>query len=149
MADKKELRVFLSEEAQGAGLTFERPRSGDAGFDLRALESVVLPAGAQMLVSTGIKVAIPDGYVGLVKDRSSMALKQIYTHAGVIDASYRGEVKVVLSNGGETSFQIERGDRIAQLVVVPCLTGMTRVASEADLGETPRGQSGFGSTGRK
>ncbi len=137
---------FFVDSSRGAA--FEAPRSGDAGFDLRACENMLIEAGKQVLVPTGVKVAIPEGYVGLVRDRSSMALKRIYTHAGVIDAGYRGEIKVVISNAGEASYHIEQGAKIAQMVVVPCLIAAQQVASEDLLGVTERAQGGFGSTGK-
>jgi dUTP pyrophosphatase len=140
--DDPDLQVHLS-----AGADFQAPRSGDAGFDLRALEDAVINPNEQLLVATGVRVAIPQGWVGIVKDRSSMALKQIYTHAGVIDAAYRGEVKIVLSNAGATPYVIEKGAKIAQMVVVPCLTKCVTVENIEDLGETERGAGGFGSTG--
>lgn len=142
------LRFFLSPEAAARGVTFSVPRAGDAGFDLRSAESVSIAPGAQILLSTGLFIAVPDGYVAIVKDRSSMALRRIYTHAGVIDASYRGEVKIVLSNGGESPYVVAVGDKIAQLLVVPCLTDCAGAESLAALGDTERGCGGFGSTGK-
>lgn len=142
------LRFYLSAEAKTAGIELHAPRSGDAGFDLRSLEDMVLPPGEQIVVPTGLKIAVPPGWVGIVKDRSSMALKRIYSHAGVIDASYRGEVRIVLSNAGSGSYHIERGAKIAQLVVVPHMSGCEEVSSEAELGDTARGAGGFGSTGK-
>lgn len=143
------LKFFLSPEAKAKGITFEVPKQGDAGFDIRAALNTVVPANGQVLVSTGLKLAIPQGWVGIVKDRSSMALKRIYTHAGVIDAAYRGEVKIVMSNGGDTNFHIEQGAKIAQLVLVQHMSAsLIEVQCEAELGETERGAGGFGSTGR-
>lgn len=141
------LQFFLDPEVKEQGVRFEAPRSGDAGFDLRAAESLVIEAGQQVLVSTGLKVAIPGGYVGLIRDRSSMAVKRVYSHAGVIDAGYRGEVKIVLSNHGSEGYQIEQGAKIAQMIVVPCLDGLIEVLAEEKLGSTERGEGGFGSTG--
>lgn len=142
------LRYYLDPAVRARGIDFNAPRAGDAGFDLRAAEDTLIPSGAQDIVPTGLKIAVPDGYVGIVKDRSSMASKRIYTHAGVIDAGYRGEVRIVLSNHSERSFQIQAGDKIAQLVIVPCETAAEEAASEEDLGSTERGHGGFGSTGR-
>lgn len=142
------LRYHLDPRLKEKGIRFEPPRAGDAGFDLRASDDLILEAGKQALVPTGLKIAVPPGYVAIVKDRSSMASKRIYTHAGVIDAGYRGEVKIVISNHSEHSFQIQAGDKIAQMVVVPCLVEGEEVSSEAALGDTERGAGGFGSTGR-
>lgn len=143
------VKFFLDPALEASGIRFEPPREGDAGFDLRASKELLIPAGGQVLVPTGIKMAIPPGFVGLVRDRSSMALARVYTHAGVIDAGYRGEVKVVLSNGGTEPYHVQAGDKIAQMVVVPCLTNCQVLRDEADLGVTERGEGGFGSTGRR
>lgn len=122
-----------------------KPREGDAGYDLRSMEEVTIWPGIQQIIKTGIRVEIPAGYVGLVKDRSSMASKQIYTHGGVIDSVYRGEVKVLLANHGNMPHQIRKGDKIAQLLIVPVLTLETERVLV--LSDTIRGESGFGSTG--
>ena len=143
-----ELQWYLSPEAAALEQPFGSPRRGDAGFDLRAVTSVVIPAGGQVTVGTGIHLAIPEGWVGFVKDRSSMALKRVLTHGGVIDASYRGELKIILSNLGESSYHIEVGDKVAQLVIIPHLTGGQPVGALEALGSTKRGALGFGSTGR-
>ena len=148
MSIETSLRFYLTEAAKNAGAKFESPREGDAGFDLRAAESLVIEPGAQALISTGLHLAIPIGWVGIVKDRSSMASKRVYTHAGVIDASYRGEVKVLASNHGSAGYQIQAGDKVAQLLVVQVLTAASPVADLASLGDTSRGAGGFGSTGR-
>lgn len=147
MSSNSKVQFFLEPEVKAQGVKFEAPRAGDAGFDLRAAESLVIEIGQQLLVSTGLKVAIPEGFVGLIRDRSSMAVKRVYSHAGVIDAGYRGEVRVVLSNHGKASYQIEQGDKIAQMVVVPCLGELEEASSEDKLGTTKRGDGGFGSTG--
>ena len=77
-----------------------------------------------------------------------MALKRIYSHAGVVDASYRGEIKIVLSNNGSESYHIEANDKVAQLVIVQHLVGCEQVTELENLGKTGRGSDGFGSTGR-
>lgn len=142
------ITFFLDPAVRDRGGSFEPPRVGDAGFDIRAAGSLVIESGQQSLVSTGLWLAIPLGWVGVVKDRSSMALKGIYTHAGVIDASYRGELKVLLSNRTTDAFVIEEGTKIAQLVVVPHCGAAKPVASKEMLGSTVRADGGFGSTGR-
>lgn len=149
MPTQPSLKFFLDPAVKAAGVTFETPRRGDAGFDVRSAEDLLLEAGQQVLVPTGLKLAVPEGWVAIVKDRSSMATKRIYSHAGVIDAGYRGEVKIVLSNHGSQSFHIERGQKIAQILVVPHLADSEEVRSELALGETARGAGGFGSTGSK
>ena len=120
-------------------------REGDAGIDLRSCEDIIIKKGERSSVSTGIKIAIPEGYVGLIKDRSGIAYNSgIHTLAGVIDSNYRGEVKVVLLNTGEKDFKIRSGERIAQLLILP----IPRVLIvEGELDETVRGGEGFGSSG--
>ncbi len=120
-----------------------------AGLDLRADEPVALEPGARALVPTGLALEIPPGHEGQVRPRSGLALRHGVTclnSPGTIDADYRGEVKVILANLGQAAVRFERGERIAQLVVAP-VAHATLVEAEA-LGETGRGQGGFGSTGR-
>src|SRR5438046_1109718 len=103
----------------------QSPREGDAGYDLRsALDIDILP-GEQVLVSTGLHVAIPVGWVALLKERSSMAKKRLYVHSGVIDAGYRGENIVILENGNSQSVHIDKNDKIVQMVIVPHYTYST------------------------
>lgn len=127
---------------------FNAPASGDAGFDLRSSRELLVSPGMTVKIPTGIHLAIPEGFVGLVKDRSSMAAQCLRTSGGVIDASYRGEVLVLLSNMGILPYKISVGDRVAQLVVLPCLTSATSVDTLESLGQTERGDGGFGSTGK-
>ena len=123
--------------------------AGDAGLDLRAAESVTIRPLERRLVSTGLAVAIPDGYAGFVQPRSGMALRLGLSMAntpGLIDAHYRGELKVVAVNLDPTEpIEISRGDRIAQLVIqqVP----VVELVEVDDLDETDRGAGGFGSAG--
>ena len=122
---------------------------GDAGLDLRANESVVLKPFERRLISTGIAIAIPEGYAGFVQPRSGMALKRGLSMAntpGLIDSHYRGELKVVAINlDPEKDIVIERGERIAQLVIqqVPVVT----LFEVSELDDTDRGAGGFGSSG--
>ena len=123
---------------------------GDAGADLRAAADVVLPPGGRATVGTGIAIAVPDGYAAFVHPRSGLAARHgitLVNAPGTVDAGYRGEVRVVLLNTDPSEpFAVHRGDRIAQLVVQP----VTRVSflDAAELPPTPRGEGGFGSTGR-
>lgn len=144
------LRFFLSPEAKAAGVQFRGPKTGDAGFDLPASTATELEPGELKAVPTGVSVAIPLGWVGLVRDRSGMALKGAVCTAGVIDASYRGEIKVVMHNLSSEKLSFKPGDRIAQLLVIQHLTGegAVEVSSSEELGDTDRGSGGFGSTGR-
>lgn len=123
----------------------QKPRDGDVGYDLRSIEDITIWPGTQHIIRTGIKLEIPPGYGGLVKDRSSMASKRIYTHGGVIDSIYRGEIKVMLANHGNMPYQVRKGDKIAQLLIVPVLTAETERVLV--LSDTVRGEGGFGSTG--
>lgn len=140
-------KVTLPYQLDAGGLeppTYAHP--GDAGFDLRAAEELVIEPGARKLTPTGLRLAIPEGFVGLVWDRSGLAVKHgVHCLAGVIDSGYRGEVKVVLQNLGGKAFTVERGMRIAQLLVQPVISAeLVRVDN---LEETTRGEGGFGSTG--
>ena len=144
------LQFYLSEEAKAAGINLKLPRTGDAGFDLPALKTTEIAPKSSVLVSTGVHVAVPLGWVGIIRDRSSTAMKGIMCGAGVIDASYRGEVKVLLWNLSETTITFQPGDRIAQMVCLPHLTaeGALEVNELEKLGITERGVAGFGSTGK-
>ncbi len=123
-----------------------------AGADLYALTDgpVTVAPGESVKLRTGLAVAIPQGYVGLVFARSGLACKGGLAPAnkvGVIDADYRGELMVFLHNHGSESQVVEDGDRIAQLAIVPYLTAQFAPTEELD--GTERGQGGFGSTGRR
>jgi dUTP pyrophosphatase len=122
-----------------------------AGMDLRAAvpEPITLAPGAFAVVPTGIRVAIPTGFEGQVRPRSGLAAKHgisVVNSPGTIDADYRGEVRVVLINLGREPFAVNRGDRIAQLVIAP--VARARVQLAEDLDDTDRGSGGFGHTGR-
>lgn len=121
-----------------------------AGADLYAITEgpVDIESGETVLIHTGLAVAIPKGYVGLVYARSGLASKQGLAPAnkvGVIDADYRGELMVALHNHGTKTQTVEDGDRIAQLVITPYLTASFVPVEELD--DTQRGAGGFGSTG--
>jgi len=118
----------------------------DAGWDLYTDEAITIPAGATVLISTGIAMAIPKGYAGLIWDRSSMGVKGLHRHAGVVDSEYRGPVKVCLHNTTKEPYSIERGDRIAQILIqeIP----LFRIQEVEELDSTKRGSGGFGSTGK-
>ena len=135
----------LEIRVEGPGALPEYATDGAAGADLRAAESVTLPAGGRAAVATGVSVEIPAGYVGLVWPRSGLAVRHgIDTLAGVIDSDYRGEVKVVLVNHGPEPWAVAPGDRIAQLLIQPVARArFTRAA----LAPSGRGAGGFGSTG--
>lgn len=122
--------------------------AGAAGMDLHAClsEPVRVEPGAGALIPTGIALAIPDGHVGLVRDRSSLAIAGLHTVAGVIDSDYRGELKIAVRNAGESQFVINHGDRVAQMLILPC--PQATIGDAEELPATQRGEGGFGSTGR-
>ncbi|GAB5488952.1 MAG: dUTP diphosphatase [Parasphingorhabdus sp.] len=122
--------------------------AGSAGMDIRAAETTIIQPGKRGLVGTGFAFAIPAGYEVQVRPRSGLALKKgisVLNTPGTIDSDYRGEIKVILANLGEEDFNVERGDRIAQIVVAPVQRGNLVEVSELD--DTDRGAGGFGSTG--
>ncbi|CAN5871618.1 dUTP diphosphatase [soil metagenome] len=123
---------------------------GDAGADLRATESISLKPGQRALVGTGLALAIPHGFAGFVQPRSGMAIKRglgLLNSPGLIDSGYRGELKVIVINlDPENMLEIERGDRIAQLVILRVPEVIYEEVDELSVSE--RGAGGFGSTGR-
>src|SRR5918997_6017410 len=111
----------------------ERTRAGDAGYDLFAVEPFALAPGERAVVPTGVAIAVPEGAAGLVVPRSGLAAKHgisVVNGPGLIDPSYRGEVKVVLVNLGAEPYRGEAGDRIAQLLLVPALTPEIRMVGK-------------------
>ena len=127
-----------------------RAYAGDAGLDLSAAERVELPPGERAAVPTGLAVAIPDGHAGFVQPRSGLALKHgisIVNTPGLVDSGYRGELLVILVNTDRReTFVVERGMRIAQLVVVPVVQVEFEVVES--FAASDRGSGGFGHTGR-
>jgi dUTP pyrophosphatase len=115
---------------------------GDAGVDLFGCEEVLIERGGSRWVRTGIAVEIPTGYVGIVKEKSGLA-SRFGLGAGVIDSSYRGEVKVLVRNFGPEPLKIEKGQPLAQLLLLPCAEVELE---EGELSPTTRGEKGFGST---
>jgi|TARA_B110000977_G_scaffold119652_1_gene154210 dUTP pyrophosphatase len=126
----------------------KRATAGAAGFDIYSDQDLVrVHFGQVVTISTGIAVAIPDGFVGLIKPRSGLAVSRgVDTMAGVIDSDYRGEIRVVMTvhSTAIVPFRVERGERIAQMIVVPAMLVSTEVD---ELDDTTRGKKGFGSTG--
>jgi len=118
---------------------------GDAGMDLFSVVDMSLQPGHAEAVPTGIQVAVPDGYVGLVWDKSGISLNGIHRLAGVIDSGYRGEVKVVMVNLGPEPFMIKKGMKVAQMLIQP--VSSVGIEETGSLDETSRGTNGFGSTG--
>ncbi|CAL8897578.1 dUTP diphosphatase [Kocuria varians] len=124
-------------------------RAGDAGADLRARHEVHLAPGERALVDTGVAVAVPEGHVGLVHPRSGLAAKHgitVLNAPGTVDSGYRGELKVCLLNtDAREAYTVQRGERIAQLVVQEVVTA--RFETVAELPPSERGDRGFGSSG--
>ncbi len=145
------LTVTVRRLPHGEGLPLPAYATPDsAGMDLLAAvgEPITLAPGERRLVPTGLAIALPTGFEAQVRPRSGLALKQgvtVLNAPGTVDADYRGEVGVILINHGQAAFTIQRGDRIAQLVVAPVVqAGWTEAETLAD---SQRGSGGFGSTG--
>lgn len=126
----------------------ERATEGAAGYDLRAAEDVWIPPTGWATIRCGLRLAISEGYCGMICPRSGLAAKHgitVLNAPGIIDSDYRGEIKVVLANLGGEGKMVRTGDRIAQLVLVPYADRV--LWARARLTETERGDGGFGSTG--
>jgi len=119
---------------------------GDAGLDLFSSINCVLEAGEVKSLPTGIQVAIPPGFVGLIWDKSGLSLHGVHRLAGVIDSGYRGEVKVVMVNLAREPFHIKEGMKIAQMLIQPI--SEVEIEEVERLEDTDRGENGFGSTGK-
>lgn len=123
---------------------------GDAGYDLRSAADISIEAGQRVLIPTGVSIALPSGYVALVHPRSGLAAKHgvtVLNAPGTVDAGYRGEIAVTLINHGHETFEVKRGDRIAQIIFQKFET--VNFVSVAELPGSQRGSAGFGSTGVK
>jgi dUTP pyrophosphatase len=150
------MSLVTSEELQvqilhPAAVPPARTRADDAAFDLRCVESFALAPGRRAVVPTGVAVALPEGHAGLVVPRSGLAARygiSVVNGPGLIDPSYRGEIRVVLVNLGDEPYQGEPGDRIAQLLLVPFSAPPARVVDELPDSADGRGADGFGSSGR-
>jgi dUTP pyrophosphatase len=146
------IRIPIQRLPHGEGLELPRFASADAaGMDLRAAiaDELALHPGERALVPTGFAMALPAGFEAQVRPRSGLALKHgitVLNSPGTIDADYRGEVGVILINLGQHIFHIQRGDRIAQMVIAPLTQG--EWIETPTLDDTERGAGGFGSSGR-
>lgn len=119
----------------------------DAGFDIASNEDIEILPHNSRLISTGLYIKIPQGYVGIIKSRSSLSVAyELEVGAGVIDSDYRGEIIVHLYNHGNYAYNLSKGDRIAQLLVIPVVLNSFIEVEKLD--ETERGEQGFGSTGK-
>ncbi len=122
-----------------------------AGADLRAAiaEDVIIEAGEKALIKTGFAMALPDNFEAQIRPRSGLALKHgitVLNSPGTIDADYRGEIGVILINHGKEAFRVQRGDRIAQMIIAPFVQAQFEAVDTLD--ETARGEGGFGSSGK-
>lgn len=117
---------------------------GESGWDCK--DENLIRHGDRRIIKTGVSVAIPPGYVGLIWDRGGMAKEGFHTMAGVVDSDYRGEVLVMLHNVTRHDINIEKGQRIAQILIVPC--PQVEIEEVDELSDTERGDGRFGSTGR-
>jgi dUTP pyrophosphatase len=146
-----EVRVLILREPGCEDLPLpEYATPHSAGVDLRAAvpDELTLQPGERGMISTGLRIALPDGYEAQVRPRSGLAVRHgigMVNSPGTVDADYRGVIHVILINWGQQPFTVRRGDRIAQMIIAP----VTRVAWEeaAELPETQRGDGGFGHTG--
>lgn len=143
------LRIQLLPHAMGLDLP-EYQTPGSSGIDLRAAveEPIIIGNGERVIIPTGLKMEIPAGYEGQVRTRSGLAATRglvVLNSPGTLDADYRGEVKVILMNLGSEPLTINRGERVAQLVIAP--VARVVISEVEDVDETIRGPGGFGSTG--
>lgn len=124
-----------------------RAHGTDAGADLRSPIDTVVPARGSRVIDTGVHIQLPRGYVGMLKSKSGMNVKHDITSEGVIDEGYTGAIKVKLYNHSEKDYVIERGDKITQLVILPC--EYVKFDMVDYLEDSERGGDGFGSTGKQ
>jgi dUTP pyrophosphatase len=150
-AEHGEITVRFKRESGGEDIELPSYQTaGAAGMDVRANEERVLNPGETALVATGFSMAVPPGYEAQMRPRSGLAIKHgitLLNTPGTIDADYRGEVKVILSNFGSEPFHVQRGDRFAQMVIAR--VERAHVQEVESLEETERGAGGFGHTGRE
>lgn len=146
---KKEFKFFLEVKKLSKDVCApEYILNSDVGLDLRANENVSLMPMEQKIVKTGLILKIPEGHVGLIRDRAGIVSEMnIHTVAGTFDPAYRGEVSIVLVNFGDEEVEIEKGMRIAQMIILPITKVGVKIVKS--LSETERGSKGFGSTGIK
>ena len=150
---KVEVAICQLEHANGLPLPAYET-AGSAGMDLRAAnlsdEPIIIEPGARALIATGLSIALPQTHEAQIRPRSGLAIKHGVTclnTPGTIDSDYRGEVKIILINLGDQPFTVNRGDRIAQMIIAPVSQAQWRIVDE--LPQSRRGAGGFGSTGRE
>lgn len=123
-----------------------RAHETDAGLDLYARETNIVPAKGSTTFDTGVHIELPVGYVGMVKSKSGLNVKHGITSEGVIDVGYTGSIRVKLYNHSSCPYRVEKGDKISQLVIMPILTPELELVESLE--ETDRGNNGFGSSGK-
>ena len=144
------IKFFLSEEAHEP----IRAHKNDAGIDLKAINNVTIPPGKSELISTGVKTNLPENTVGLICSRSSLAVNHnifVLNAPGIIDEGYEGEIKIILYNLSQNPYQITKGEKVAQLVIVPTYYYQVITQNQTEnihkFSTTGRNENGFGSTG--
>ncbi len=125
--------------------TYAHP--GDVGMDMYSLETITLEPGERHVFFHGFAMEFPEGYAAIMKDKSGMAKKGLHTMGGVFDAGYRGEYNTQLINLGSTSYIVEKGDKISQIIIYPVI--IADLEESETLSETSRGEGRFGSTGKQ
>lgn len=120
---------------------------GDVGLDVHSLEDMSVSPGEHVRLYTGFAMEFPHGYAAIVKDKSSISKAKLHTMGGVFDAGYRGEYNIHLVNLGDTTYEIKKGDKIAQIVMLP--VAVPTIEEVTELSESERGEGSFGSTGRQ
>lgn len=124
----------------------ERAHDLDAGYDLRSPTRAYVPPYSSATIDTGVHIEIPEGYVGMLKSKSGLNVKHDITSEGVIDSGYTGSICVKLYNHGQNAYEVNKGDKISQLVIMPIITPALELVECLD--STERGDGGFGSTGK-
>ena len=137
---------FMKIKLDKGAIAPTRAHTWDAGLDLYATVDFVIGVGHRHTFDTGVHVQIPEGFVGFIKSKSGLMVKHGMITDGTIDAHYTGPIKVCLFNHGLVEYPVKAGDKIAQLVIVPCM--LPKLELVDSLEETDRGDNGFGSTGR-
>ena len=145
--EMKKIKIKIMKLVEGAKIP-SYAHDGDAGMDVFSCEDKIIRPGKRELISTGISAELPNGYVALVWDKSGIATKNGVTKiAGVIDSGYRGEWKIALINLGEEDFKIEKGQKIAQVIIQEVIS--PEIVETLELEDSERSERGFGSTGLK
>lgn len=136
------LKIVLDEGA----FPIARAHSLDAGYDVKSPVDVIVPGNGNVVIDTGVHVAIPVGHVGMIKSKSGLNVNYDIQSEGVIDSGYVGSIKVKLYNHGQKDYLVSRGDKITQLVVLECVRDDVEIVDK--LPDSERGANGFGSTGK-